>query len=164
MKLMPFINRRDWLIYHYSLLGLKPDSLLVLLEIDFLNQENRPYNEADLALKCSMEQSDLNLILNDLINNKILKIEMVNGRIKLDIDAIFDTDKLEVKHELLSQFEQDFGRPFTSHECQDLNRLYLNYDFNTIMYGLKQAILNNKLNMKYIEAVCYEINKERNNL
>lgn len=164
MKLGSYINRRDWLIYNYSLLDLDPNSLLVLLEIDLLNVENRPYNEADLALKCGFDQSQLNDVLNKLINSKILKIEMLSNRIKLDIDAIFDPERLEVKHELLEQFEYDFGRPLTSHECQSLNNLYLTYDYNTIMYGLKQAILNNKLNMKYIEVVCYEINKERNNL
>lgn len=150
-----YINRRDWLVDQFEHLDLNLEELVCLLMIDSLNQNHTAITPPILQKKLKLEGSKLDEILHRLMNKKVLLIETSKQSIQFNIDAIFTQQNPfeDIKHSLVSTFEKEFGRPLSSVEMMKLNDLSHQFEDSLIIYGLREAIINQKLSMNYVEKV-----------
>lgn len=152
-----YIHRRDWILDHYNQLRLRPETFLIVSFIDYANQNGLPLTNAWLAEKTNMKMEVLDQAISELIALKILKIETNRDQIDFNIDSIFSmSNPYEfVAPDLLERFEAEFARPLSQNEMVRLNELRSKYPENAIIYGLKEAFVNGKLSMSYIEKVVH---------
>lgn len=151
----PYVNRRAWLLDQFEALNLTHEQLVILLVIDLANETNQSIDMEYLQKKTKLSSQDLDRTLHELMESQIVKIETQNQHIHFNIDGIFGNNNPyeDVQHDLLNRFESEFGRPLSQQELLALNNLSKQYDENLIIYGLRQAILNNKLSMNYVDKV-----------
>ena len=70
-------------------------------------------------------------------------------------------EKEEIKSDIYSEFEQEFGRPITSMEYEIINAwLEHNYSEELVIGALKEAVYNGVKNLRYIDKILYEWNKK----
>lgn len=109
-------------------------------------------------------------VFSSLMNKKYIEMEVsnVNGNIeeKINLDPLFDRLILNKKTEdkntdIYALFETELGRTLSSYEYDMINT-WLNKGVSeeTIEDALKEAILNNVRNFKYIDKIIYEWSKK----
>lgn len=148
-----YIHRRDWLIEHFERLDVSHEELVVLLMIDLLNQGQNKWGPKELMSKTKQSKEQLDTYLQTLSSKKMLKLETIDSRISFNIDGVFNKInpfEQSEQHDLLTSFEREFGRPLSRQELVTLNDMKQKYDQQVIIYGLRQAIVNNRLSMNYI--------------
>lgn len=150
-----YIHRRDWILDHYPQLRLNPETLLLVLLIDYANQSKLEVTNQWLLTQTKMKPEILDANISSLVDLKILKIESNRKRIIFNIDAIFTmANPYEyVTEDLLKRFEAEFGRPLSQNEMVKLNDLKANHPESLIIFALKEAFVQGKLSMTYIERV-----------
>lgn len=149
------INRRDWIIDHFHELDISHEEMAILLMIDLLNQQQEIINPQKLSQKLKLSEKKCDSLLHTLMSKKMVEIQTNNHEITLSIDGIFALSSPydHLNHDLLNAFEKEFGRPLSANEMMTLNNLKKNYNEKLIIYGLREAIINQKLSMNYIERI-----------
>lgn len=108
-------------------------------------------------------------VFSSLMNKKYIEMEVsnVNGNVeeKINLDPLFDRLILNKKTEdkstdIYALFETELGRTLSSFEYDMINN-WLNKGVSEDMIkdALKEAILNNVRNFKYIDKIIYEWSK-----
>lgn len=105
-----------------------------------------------------------------LINKKYIEMIVTNnnGEVieKVSLDPLYDRLALNKKTEdvstdIYAMFETELGRTLSSFEYELINKWLENgIDEETIKGALKEAILNNVRNFKYIDKIVYEWSKK----
>ncbi len=152
-----YLHRRDWILDHYHQLRLNPETLLIVLLIDYANQNKTVLTNQWLAKQSKMTSEALDEAISELVELQILKIETSRNEIIFNIDAIFSmSNPYEYVDEgLLKRFEAEFGRPLSQNELARLNELQSKHPEDIIIYALKEAFVQGKLSMTYIERVIH---------
>lgn len=73
-----------------------------------------------------------------------------------NIDGVFNKefeDQMD-KNELLHLFEDSFGRLLSQQELLTLSQLQNKVESDKIIYALRQAMIQSKLSMSYVERVA----------
>lgn len=106
---------------------------------------------------------------SSLLNKKYIEMEVINkgGEVieKIKLDPLFDRLALNKKVEekssdIFAIFEGEFGRTLSPIEYEMINKwLESGVSEDTIKSALKEAILNNVRNFKYIDKIIYEWSK-----
>ena len=106
-----------------------------------------------------------------LINKKYIEMVVTNnnGEVieQIKLDPLYDrlalnkkTDKVESK-DIYAMFESELGRTLSSFEYEMINKwLEKGVEEETIKKALKEAVLNNVRNFKYIDKIIYEWTKK----
>ncbi len=142
--------------------------LLILFFINVSNTLNIKLINKYLNLS---EEEILN-IFNSLINKKLIEIVVKkNGKqleeeISLEIfydKLILSSDKKENKEtDIFSIFENEFGRTLSPIEYETINGWLENrIGEDLIKKALKEAVLNGVTNLRYIDKIIYEWNKNK---
>lgn len=142
--------------------------LLILFFINVSNTLNIKLINKYLNLS---EEEILN-VFNSLINKKLIEIivkkngKQIEEEISLDIfydKLILSSDKKETKEtDIFSMFENEFGRTLSPIEYETINSWLENrIDENLIKKALKEAVLNGVTNLRYIDKIIYEWNKNK---
>lgn len=156
-----YFNRRDWLIQYYHRLNINANQLLLLLTIDAQNQLNNDitHDSLKILLNCTQQQIDKDMQV--LIEKNYLKIKPYKKKIDFNIDAVFKKEFEETQdgNELLLLFEDSFGRLLSQQELLVLTRLKESVEPDKILYALRQAMINSKLSMSYVEKVALSESK-----
>ena len=131
----PYVDRRTWIIDHLQDLVLEPKEILVVLLIDFFNQQHISID-------------------HELISEK-LKIS-VDGSLIFNIEGIFELSKTSdtsIDRSLLEQFEMEFARPLSSTEMQRIIDMASMYDERRVICALNEAVCNEVCDLNYIERI-----------
>ena len=149
-------NRRDWLLNNFNRLDINADQCLILMVIDAQNQLNEDITHELLQQHLNRSFKQIDKDLQVLIEKQYLKIRSYKRKIVFNIDGVFNKefeDQMD-KNELLHLFEDSFGRLLSQQELLTLSQLQNKVESDKIIYALRQAMIQSKLSMSYVERVA----------
>jgi len=177
-KVLDLLKQRDYvvpkfLIEKYNTLGISAENVILLI---YLINQNTP-------IVCDYQKisSDLNIDLmtvmtkiNELASKKIIEVELKkNNASKLEeyinLDLLYDKvflefiDEKEEKEDtsnIFSCFETELGRPLSPIEYELLNAWLEQYNKDIIIEALKEAVISDAKNFRYIDRILFEWNRK----
>lgn len=141
-----------------------------LLVLYFINISSF-LNTDDIKEKLGFDEEKIFNTFTSLINKKYIEMVVTNnnGEVieQIKLDPLYDrlalnkkTDKVESK-DIYAMFESELGRTLSSFEYEMINKwLEKGVEEETIKKALKEAVLNNVRNFKYIDKIIYEWTKK----
>ncbi len=113
-------------------------------------------------------------VFNSLISKKLIVIDTIKdkeGRMieQVNLDNFYDLlledetkeEKKEIKADVFSAFEREFGRTISATEYEIINAwLEKGYTEELIIGALKEAVYNGVSNLRYIDKILYEWSKK----
>ena len=154
-----YINRRDWILENQGSLKLSPQSLMITLMIDFMNENNESISLETLAKRSGLEIEEVDTTIQNLINSMILQVSVINQSIEFNLDNLFKNGVIyeHVDEDIFGVFETEFGRLLTQAELQTLNTWLRRYTEEEILDALRSAMMYKKMSMQYINAILVSI-------
>lgn len=123
-------------------------------------------NSNSIKEKLGFDDDKINNTFSSLLDKKYIELDVseVNGEMveQIRLDPLYDRLALNKKTEsnetdIYSLFEKEFGRMLSSFEYEIINKwIEDGVSEETIKNALKEAILNNVRNFKYIDKIIYE--------
>ena len=123
----------------------------------------------DIKNKLGFSDDKVFSAFSSLLNKKYIEMDVSkeDDRVieKVNLNPFYDrlllNDKVETKeNDIYALFEKELGRTLSSYEYELINTwLDKGVSENTIKEALKEAILNNVRNFKYIDKIIYEWSK-----
>jgi len=171
------------LLRHYRDLNLSNDELVLILQLkSYIDRGDFFPNTEKIAKNMQMTEKNVFKAIHQLIQKKVLSIETTKDEEGISQDAYsFDLlwEKLiiliqqeqsekEIEKEaaseksLYSMFEAEFGRPLSPIEMQTLT-LWIEedkYPTELIQLALREAVLNQVYNFKYIDRILLSWEKK----
>ena len=153
------------IIKNISNLNITLDEFLLLLY--FINVSCF-LNTDDIKDKLGFDEDKVVSTFSSLLNKKLIEMDVSNknGEVieKIKLDVLYDKLALSTKEEkttdIYNVFERELGRTLSSYEFELINKwLEQGNSEETIKEALKEAILNNVRNFKYIDKILYEWSK-----
>ncbi|RWR10412.1 DnaD domain-containing protein [Siminovitchia fortis] len=166
------------LMQKYKQIGLDEKELALLLHIlSFIEAGNEFPTPEQLAGRMTINSSECSGLLRKLVQMQILSIEeglsedgirfekysLSSLWARLADELKFDKKQNGLKHTLLEEhdlytlFEQEFGRPLSPMECENL-AMWLDDDGQDpviIKAALREAVLAGKLSFRYIDRILF---------
>ncbi|MGL4818829.1 MAG: DnaD domain protein [Bacilli bacterium] len=161
------------LLKHYKQLELNGYELAFLLQIMSFHLEGETFpTPSSIAERMTLADAQVALLYQRLVGHNFITISNdETGKETVSLDPLYEklaflllgkahqTVK-EVKQEaqsLYSRFEAEFGRPLSPLECETLKVWTSDEKYNEdlIIHALKEAVLLNKLNLRYIDRILY---------
>lgn len=160
------------LLKNYKKLGITEEELLIL--ICLINQEEKSvYNPNIFTEELDMDKYNAMQLLNDLTEKNIIEIKLENNKYGkkeeyIYIDLLYkkiynllvgENNKVEeynTNQDIYLKFETEFGRTISPSEVELINEWH-NDGINKelIEEALKEAVINNVRNLKYIDRILY---------
>ena len=158
-----YINRRDWILENQGSLKLSPQSLMITLMIDFMNENNESISLETLAKRSGLEIEEVDTTIQNLINSMILQVSVINQSIEFNLDNLFKNGVIyeHVDEDIFGVFETEFGRLLTQAELQTLNTWLRRYTEEEILDALRSAMMYKKMSMQYINAILVNKSEEK---
>ena len=139
-----------------------------LLVLYFINVTD-VLNTDDIKEKLGFDEEKAVNTFSSLLNKKYIEMNVTNknGEVieRISLDPLFDRLALNKstdnnKTDIYALFERELGRTLSSFEYEMINKWKENGISEDIIKGaLKEAILNNVRNFKYIDKIVYEWSK-----
>lgn len=141
-----------------------------LLVLYFINISSL-LNTDDIKEKLGFDEEKIFNTFTSLINKKYIEMVVTNnnGEVieQIKLDPLYDrlalnkkTDNVDSK-DIYAMFESELGRTLSSFEYEMINKwLEKGVEEETIKNALKEAVLNNVRNFKYIDKIIYEWTKK----
>ena len=127
-------------------------------------------NSNSIKEKLGFDDDKINNTFSSLLDKKYIELDVseVNGEMveHIKLDPLYDRLALNRRTEsnetdIYSLFEREFGRMLSSFEYEIINKwIEDGVSEDTIKKALKEAILNNVRNFKYIDKIIYEWTKK----
>ena len=178
-KVLDLLKQRDYvvpsfLIEKHNILGISSDNVILLI---YLINQNTP-------IICDYQKisSDLNIDLitvmtkiNELKSKKLIEVELKkNSASKLEeyisLDLLYNKvflefiDEKEEKSEedsnIFSTFEKELGRTLSPIEYELLNAWLEQYNKDIIIEALKEAVISDAKNFRYIDRILFDWNNK----
>lgn len=155
----PFFNRRNWILENLEDLDLSLEESMVVLLIDYFNEFNRNVDIPSLANKLNMDGAHIDAILNQLLAKGYLKIEAINRKMVYQLDGLYlHTEDAKpcnsnVFRNLFELYEQEFRRPLSQRESEQLSEWISVHDLKLIEYALREAVIYDKVAFPYIDTI-----------
>ncbi|CAM4313448.1 DnaD domain protein [Erysipelothrix inopinata] len=158
-----YVNRRDWILDNLGVLKLTPLQTVVLLMIDFLNQQNDPITLEVLSERTGIEMNKIDELIHDLVRQELLTIKVEGMGLEFCIDGVFQEGVVYdyVDQGIFEVFETEFGRLLSQHELVMLNGWLSKYSEENILDALRAAIIYKKVSMNYINSILVNNEKEK---
>lgn len=178
----------NYLLDNFRAVGMTTDQLLVYIQLRHEMDRGVPMPDADkLAKRLGWNQQRVYQVLHEMIENKLMTIESVTTSQGQNQDAydfrllIEKLSQLSVQEKtvvakatkqaentdratVFGQIETEFGRPLSPLEMESINH-WLDDDHykpELIQLALKEAVLNQVYNLKYMDRIL--LNWEKKNL
>ncbi len=149
-----------------SSLNISLDEFLLILY--FINVTN-VLNTNDIKEKLGFDEEKAVKTFGSLLDKKYIEMEVTNnnGNVieKIKLDPLYDRLALNKKvdnkeTDIYALFERELGHTLSSYEYEIINKWIEDGISDDIIKGaLKEAILNNVRNFKYIDKIVYEWSK-----
>lgn len=178
-KVLDLLKQRDYvvpkfLIEKHNTLGISAENVILLI---YLINQNTP-------IVCDYQKisSDLNIdlmkvmtIINELASKKMIEVELKKNSLSkleeyISLDLLYDKVFLEFIEEkeeinedngnIFSIFETELGRPLSPIEYELLNAWLEQYNKDIIIEALKEAVISDAKNFRYIDRILFEWNKK----
>ena len=152
----PYIDRRTWIIDHLQDLILEPKEILVVLLIDFFNQQHIAIDHELISEKLKISVDEVEDIFTELSDKGYLSLEYTNGSLIFNIEGIFDLSQASdttVDRSLIEQFEMDFARTLSQTEMKRIIDMASIYDERRVICALNEAVCNEACDLNYIERI-----------
>ncbi len=141
-----------------------------LLVLYFINISSL-LNTDDIKEKLGFDDEKIFNTFTSLINKKYIEMVVTNnnGEVieQIKLDRLYDRLALNKKTEnvdskdIYAMFESELGRTLSSFEYEMINKwIEKGVEEETIKNALKEAVLNNVRNFKYIDKIIYEWTKK----
>ena len=147
-----YVNHRDWILDQMGLLGMDSAELVIVLLIDFMNQ-----NHIEITMDALKEKEELNRVISALCAKKYLSIKASARAVVFDLSGLFETDVARVENildrSLIDTFETEFGRTLSQNEMQKISDWNKVTDKRLIIAALREASAYQHLNLGYIEKI-----------
>lgn len=171
------------LLQHYRSLNLTNDELILILQLKTYIDQGEPFPDLNvIAQNMKLPKENIFRAIHQLIQKKILTIETSNNEMGVSQDAYsFDllwerlfqllNQNLEEQDEIMEQeasknlytlFEGEFGRPLSPIEMETLV-IWIEedgYKPELIKLALREAVLNQVYNFKYIDRILLSWEKK----
>ena len=152
-------------------LSLNEEELLVL--ICLINKGERSiYNPNIFIEELDMDKYQAMQVLNDLTEKNIIEIKLENNKVGKKEEYIYTTllykkiynillgennqEKNTISTDIYLKFETEFGRTISPTEIEVINQwINSGISLDLIEEALKEAIINNVRNLKYIDRILY---------
>lgn len=155
------------LIKNYRKLNINDSELIVLI---YLINNDISFNPKQMANDLNYNLNELMEIINSLTEKKLIKIEILNKKVKEEIinlaelynklGFIIINDEVETKTDIFSKFEKEFGRTLSPLEYEAITNWQKEFNDELILLALKEAVYNGVNNLRYIDRIIYEWNKK----
>lgn len=141
-----------------------------LLVLYFINISSL-LNTDDIKEKLGFDDEKIFNTFTSLINKKYIEMVVTNnnGEVieQIKLDPLYDrlafnkkTENVDSK-DIYAMFESELGRTLSSFEYEMINKwIEKGVEEETIKNALKEAVLNNVRNFKYIDKIIYEWTKK----
>lgn len=177
------------LLKHYKALGLADQEMMLVIHIMGFKQEGKDFPTInELKERMTAEEMQVITMLQKLVQKGYLTIEdqiekntgvrseiyqldplyerlatLIASQHQQDVSLADSTEK-PTNPNLYTIFEQEFGRPLSPIECETI-AMWQDQDHYTdelITAALREAVISNKLFIRYIDRILYEW--QRNNI
>lgn len=153
-----YVNRRDWLIFHFPFLPINLQEFDLLLVLDLAIEKKMGTSHSDLANYMGLSELDVDRIISGLARKDLLKIEINKEKVTYNIDAIFNVelkkmDKTAVTGNVFDLIEDVFARPLSEAEMNKCVNLSQKYTKEEIFQALRICDAHRKYSLNYLEAV-----------
>ena len=148
------------LLSNYKKMNITEKELIVLI---YLINCDSLFNPKKIASELNVELKELMENITNLIDKDILKIEIVNNRLKeehINLDSLYNklsfmivNDTKEEKNNLYVVFENQFGRTLSPIDYEIINDWQNDFSDEIIKRALKEAVFNGVNNLKYIDKI-----------
>lgn len=168
------------LLHHYATIGLDETELIFIIQMQsYLDQSVFFPNMAEIANRMGRREADIFSILHSLIQKNIISISTEKDDQGKVVDRYSLLPLYKKLQELLSRkkgqfeekqqsinlleiFQQEFGRLLTPIEMQTIGE-WLDrdhYSQDIILEALREAVLNQKYSLKYIDRILLSWDKK----
>ncbi|MDQ0205960.1 DnaD domain-containing protein [Alkalicoccobacillus murimartini] len=172
----------EWLLAHYTELGLNEYELMALLHIQsFIDQGDDFLTPTQLSDRMTLNHEECTKVLSKLIRSQLLALEKKSDESGILYEAYSleplwmriielvdqkeytasQVESVELEGKLYKQVEQEFGRPLSPIEAETLS-MWIDQDQHKpelIYAALKEAVVSGKLNFRYIDRILFEWKK-----
>lgn len=170
------------LLNKYKKIGLDEKELVLLLHIQFfMDRGNEFPTPEQLCERMSITADECSAMLGKLVQMQLIAIEegMSEEKIRFEeyslkplwirlAEELIAEKKqqdlehtLHDEHDLYTVFEQEFGRPLSPMECENL-AMWLDEDKqdpSIIKAALREAVISGKVNFRYIDRILFSWKK-----
>ncbi|WP_101844060.1 DnaD domain-containing protein [Halobacillus sp. Marseille-P3879] len=161
------------LLVEYRSLGIAEKELVTILQIHQYHLDGNSFpTPGEIAGRTSFSEEECSTILRSLIQKQLLSIEQKNQKFQVgnecySLEPLWEKlfqksqpqkDSPAQPENLFPLFEQEFGRPLSPFEIENIN-IWLDQEEQEpalIKAALREAVLMGKLNFKYIDRILRE--------
>ncbi len=152
-----FVNRRDWILDHLELLGMSAKETVLVLLIDFMNENHINITIEDLQKKSGLTMEETNETISLLCAKKYLEIRASNRSVRFLLNGLFETDVAKnervLDSSLFDLFETELGHQLSQKEMAKISEWNRTTDKELIIYALREASMYHHLNLAYIDSI-----------
>lgn len=149
-----YTNKISWILENSSRFNITNNELLVILFIQFFNEENVLITPEQLANKTNMTVAEVDSIMSGLLDKQYLEIVIKDSAVLFSLDNLYqyqdnNFDKTNF-NDVFKLCEDEFARPLSQTEIQMIADWVKEYSNNQIIDAIRFASVNEKLSMNYI--------------
>lgn len=160
---VPFI-----LLQNYRNLNITDSELIVLI---YLINYNDCFNPKQISKDLNFDLSETMELINSLIEKGIIKIEVLNKRVReeiINLDELYNklgfiiiNDEVDDNNSnLFTVFEKEFGRTLSPLDYEIIKDWQTEFTEELILLALKEAVFNGVNNLRYIDKIIREWSKK----
>ena len=163
------------LINNYRKLGITEAELIIIMLVISLGNDIE-YNPDIFVQELGMDKRMVMSLISNLIDKKILSIEMVKNGRKLEehislsllyskllniVKDISEEDSVKIDNSIFSVFENELGKLLSPMQIEKIKEWVVTYkNEELIIAALREAVMNNVSNFNYIDTILNEWNKK----
>ena len=163
------------LINNYLKLGITEAELIIIMLVISLGNDIE-YNPDIFVQELGMDKRMVMSLISNLIDKKILSIEMVKNGRKLEehislsllyskllniVKDISEEDSVKIDNSIFSVFENELGKLLSPMQIEKIKEWVVTYkNEELIIAALREAVMNNVSNFNYIDTILSEWNKK----
>ena len=163
------------LINNYRKLGITEAELIIIMLVISLGNDIE-YNPDIFVQELGMDKRMVMSLISNLIDKKILSIEMVKNGRKLEehislsllyskllniVKDISEEDSVKIDNSIFSVFENELGKLLSPMQIEKIKEWVVTYkNEELIIAALREAVMNNVSNLNYIDTILSEWNKK----
>src|SRR5579875_276620 len=174
-----FVTLPYTLVEKFSTLGLEPQEFLILVQILAASQVRKTtdLSALEIASLCGMSPNEVMFCIDRLLKNGFLAIgerldEQGTHSNYYDLQPLWsrlcgkdprETGIREWRRDPVTLFEEEFGRPLSGLECEQI-RQWMELDGHPdwmLIEALREAVLANKYSFKYIDRILFDWQRNR---
>ena len=167
----------------YKKLGIRDSDAMLILQMEAYHTQNIEFpTPSDFSSRMNLTENEVSQVMQRLMQKGLLKIVQENDTngvlferfsllplwsavLECEMESRNATTEVQEKEEegqIFQVFEQEFGRLLSPMECETIS-MWLDQDHHStevIKAALKEAVIAQKLSMRYIDRILFEWKKK----